>query len=102
MAKDSEARATQSGAETEAPVAVGDLAQALTGEHVTVTRLASDSPSNVNAAGQGEILVSVGRDTNNQNGYWLWAAADNLRIAALTAVETAETMFGSRPRGKIQ
>jgi len=88
--------------ETEAPVAVGDLAQALTGEHVTVTRLASDSPSNVNAAGQGEILVSVGRDTNNQNGYWLWAAADNLRIAALTAVETAETMFGSRPRGKIQ
>ena len=88
--------------EMERSLALGDLAQALTGEHVTITRLASDSPSNVNAAGQGEILVSVGRDANHENGYWLWAAADNLRIAATTAVETAESMFGSRPRGKIQ
>ncbi len=88
--------------ELEKTVAVGDLAQALAGEHVSITRLASDSPSNVNAAGQGEILVSVGRDANHENGYWLWAAADNLRIAASTAVEAAETMFGSRPRGSIQ
>lgn len=88
--------------EMEKSVALGDLAQALTGEHVSVTRLASDAPSNVNAAGQGEILLSVGRDANHENGYWIWAASDNLRIAALTAVETAETMFGSRPRGKIQ
>jgi aspartate-semialdehyde dehydrogenase len=88
--------------EMERSLALGDLAQALTGEHVTITRLASDSPSNVNAAGQGDILVSVGRDANHENGYWLWAAADNLRIAATTAVETAESMFGSRPRGKIQ
>ncbi|MBV8475447.1 MAG: segregation protein B [Acidobacteria bacterium] len=88
--------------ETEQGVAVGDLAQALSGEHVSVTRLPADSPSNVNAAGQGEILVSVSRDANHQNGYWLWAASDNLRIAASTAVETAESMLGSRPRGKIQ
>lgn len=88
--------------ELEQSVAVGDLAQAMTGEHMTITRLASDSPSNVNAAGQSEILLSISRDTAHANGYWLWAAADNLRIAALTAVETAETMFGSRPRGKIQ
>ncbi|HVO60910.1 MAG TPA: Asd/ArgC dimerization domain-containing protein [Terriglobales bacterium] len=88
--------------EMEQSLALGDLAQALTGEHISITRLASDSPSNVNAAGQGEILVSVGRDTNHQHGYWLWAAADNLRIAAINAVETAESMFGSRPRGKIQ
>ena len=88
--------------EMEESIALGDLAQALAGEHISVTRLASDSPSNVNAAGQAEILVSVGRDVNHANGYWIWAAADNLRIAALTAVETAETMFGSRPRGTIQ
>jgi aspartate-semialdehyde dehydrogenase len=86
----------------EQSLAVGDVAQVLAGEHVSVTRLPSDSPSNVNAAGQGEILVSVSRDANYENGYWLWAAADNLRIAATTAVETAESMFGSRPRGKIQ
>lgn len=86
----------------EQTVAVGDLTQALTGEHVTITRGAEESPSNVNAAGQGEILVSVSRDASNENGYWLWAAADNLRIAAATAVEAAETMVATRPRGKIQ
>jgi aspartate-semialdehyde dehydrogenase len=88
--------------EMEQQVALGDLAQALTGEHVSITRSAGDSPSNVNAAGQGEVLLSVGLDTAHANGYWLWAAADNLRIAASAAVECAETMAASRPRGKIQ
>ncbi len=88
--------------EMDKTIALGDLAQALTGEHVAITRLAEDSPSNVNAAGQGEILVSVGRDANHENGYWLWAAADNLRIAAVTAVECAESMKVTRPRGQIQ
>src|SRR5262249_31474136 len=88
--------------EMEEPAAVGDLTQALTGEHINLTRLAEESPSNVNAAGQGDILLSVGRDANHDNGYWLWAAADNLRIAATTAVECAETMAATRPRGQIQ
>lgn len=88
--------------EMDKTIAIGDLAQAFVGEHVTITRLAEDSPSNVNAAGQGEILLSIGRDANHENGYWLWAAADNLRIAAVMAVECAESMMSSRPRGKIQ
>jgi aspartate-semialdehyde dehydrogenase len=88
--------------EMENTIAIGDLAQAMAGEHVTITRLAEDAPSNVNAAGQGEILLSVGRDANRENGYWLWAAADNLRIAAVTAVECAESMKVTRPRGQIQ
>jgi aspartate-semialdehyde dehydrogenase len=86
----------------EQPVALGDLSQALAGEHVTVGRQLEDSPSNVNAAGQGDILVSLGRDENSPNGVWIWAAADNLRIAAVTAVECAETMTPTRPRGQIQ
>jgi len=88
--------------ETEKPVAIGDVSQALTGEHVSMTRSAEDAPSNVNAAGQAEVLVSVERDATQENGYWIWAAADNLRIAALAAVESAESMVGTRPRGKIQ
>jgi aspartate-semialdehyde dehydrogenase len=88
--------------EMERPVAIGDLSQALAGEHVTVTRLAEDSPSNVNAAGQADILASLNRDTNHESGIWIWAAADNLRIAALTAVECAETVAATRPRGQIQ
>ena len=35
------------------------LAEALAGDHVTITGLAEESPSNVNAAGQGDILVSL-------------------------------------------
>lgn len=88
--------------EMEKSVALGDFTQALTGEHVTITRASEESPSNVSAAGQGEILLSVNRDANRENGFWLWAAADNLRIAAAAAVECAEDMATTRPRGKIQ
>jgi aspartate-semialdehyde dehydrogenase len=88
--------------ELEAAVALGDFTQALAGDHVSITRGAEEAPSNVNAAGQGNILVSVSRDPNHQNGLWLWVASDNLRIAALTAVECAETIAATRPRGQIQ
>jgi aspartate-semialdehyde dehydrogenase len=83
-------------------VDVAGMSEALTGEHVTVTHHADDSPSNVNAAGQTGIQVSVLADVSDPNAIWLWAAADNLRIAASTAVECAETMAVSLPRGKIQ
>ncbi len=88
--------------ELEKPTAIGDLGQAVSGEHVVLTRGADDSPSNVNAAGQADILVALSPDANHENGVWLWAAVDNLRISALTAVECAEAMTASRPRGQIQ
>jgi len=88
--------------EMEQPVALDDVAQALAGDHVEVTRGVDDAPTNVNAAGQDNILVSVSRDASCECGVWLWAAGDNLRIAGLTAVECAEAMTASRPRGQIQ
>jgi aspartate-semialdehyde dehydrogenase len=78
------------------------LAEALTGDHITITKSAEDSPSNVNAAGQGDILISLAADVGRANGIWLWAATDNLRISAVTAVECAESMVPSRPKGQIQ
>jgi aspartate-semialdehyde dehydrogenase len=59
-------------------------------------------PSNVNTAGQANILVSLKPEASRPNGIWLWAAIDNLRIAATTAVECAESMTATRPVGKIQ
>jgi len=56
----------------------------------------------VSAAGQGDILVALSTDPNHKNGVWLWAAIDNLRVSALAAVECAETMTASRPKGQIQ
>jgi len=76
--------------------------EALTGDHVTVAAPEEDSPSNVSSAGQANILVSVRNDPAQSNGIWLWAAADNLRISALTAVECAESLTATRPSGKIQ
>jgi aspartate-semialdehyde dehydrogenase len=78
------------------------ISQALAGEHVNLALGAEDAPSNVNAAGQADIQVSVRADASQPNGFWLWAASDNLRIAAITAVECAESMAATRPRGKIQ
>jgi aspartate-semialdehyde dehydrogenase len=88
--------------ELEGAADVPGVTQALEGEHVSITHGAGDSPSNVNAAGQGDVLVSVTPDASNPNGCWLWAASDNFRIAAYTAVECAESMAATRPRGKIQ
>jgi aspartate-semialdehyde dehydrogenase len=81
---------------------IEELIAAISGEHVDVLQGGEESPSNVNAAGQEQIQVFTRSDAQNPNGFWLWAASDNLRIAALTAVECAESMIASRPRGKVQ
>jgi aspartate-semialdehyde dehydrogenase len=87
--------------EFDKPVTTKDLSDALEGEHVLITS-PEDAPNNVSAAGQGDILVSLAKDAAHQNGVWLWAAIDNLRVSALTAVECAESLTASRPRGQIQ
>jgi aspartate-semialdehyde dehydrogenase len=78
------------------------ISGALAGEHIHITQGAEEAPSNVNAAGQNDIQLSILPDNGNPNALWLWAAADNLRVSASTAVECAETMAATRPRGQIQ
>jgi aspartate-semialdehyde dehydrogenase len=104
--------------EMDGPVDKEKLSQALAGDHVMLAGGEDESqPSNVNTAGQGNIMVAL-KSASSQpqsspshaslnhasfnNGIWLWAAADNLRIAATTAVECAESMIATRPLGKIQ
>jgi aspartate-semialdehyde dehydrogenase len=86
--------------EMEERVAAGDMAQALSGEHVTIARIPENSPSNVNAAGQDDILLALRRDASHERGLWIWAAADNLRLIADAAVECAESMGALR--GPVQ
>src|SRR5439155_9014588 len=83
-------------------VNIDSVSKVLPGEHVKLANSPEDSPTNVNAAGQRDILVSILPDTSVPNAFWLWAAADNLRIAAASAVECAESMAASRPLGQIQ
>ncbi len=88
--------------ELEQSVQLEELVAALSGDHVDVLQGAEESPSNVNAAGQEQIQIFVHRDSQRASGFWVWAASDNLRIAALTAVECAEGMTATRPRGTVQ
>jgi len=81
---------------------MGDCAQALAGEHVSLARLAEDQPTNVSAAGQSEIQLALRRDLQDSRALWLWATADNLKIAALSAVECAESSTAAVPKQRIQ
>jgi aspartate-semialdehyde dehydrogenase len=81
---------------------IAQISSAIAGEHISATPTSEDAPSNVNAAGQGDILVAVTPDAAQANSVWLWAASDNLRVAASIGVELAESMAAARPRGKIQ
>lgn len=79
-----------------------EVMEALQGPHVSVVEQAGDDPSNVSAAGQDTILLTVRQDRERSQGLWLWAAADNLRLLALNAMDCAETAAAARPQGKVQ
>ncbi len=81
---------------------VSTLAQALAGDHVVVSGAEEDWPTNVSSAGQSDIQLSLKADPVQSNAVWIWAAVDNLRVSAITAVECAESMTATRPTGKIQ
>ncbi len=83
-------------------VEVEDWTRVLAGDHVAIPGGEEDAPSNVSSAGQADIQLSIKMDPTQPNGVWLWAAADNLRVSAVTAVECAESMSAMRPTGKIQ
>jgi aspartate-semialdehyde dehydrogenase len=88
--------------QTGAHVSAEMLESTLAGPHITVATEPDGFPSNVNIAGSSEILVSVRPDSAGGNGLWLFAACDNLRVSAIQAVECAEEMAQTRPRGQLQ
>ena len=80
--------------ETAQPVAVEKLSEALLGERVEVRRRSQDSPTPVEVAGSDQIMVDhVTAAPGHPAGFWIWAVADNLCLAALNAVEVAESLF---------
>ena len=83
-------------------VDIAALSQVLSGDHVVIPGADDDPPNNVSSAGQADIQLSLKVDPAQPNGVWLWAAIDNLRVSAITAVECAESMAATRPTGKIQ
>ena len=93
--------------ELERPVEIVALEEALNGEHIELVLEDTDSPSNLAATGQNDVLVRlrpelVGRNSNQTSRLWLWAASDNLRLHAQNAVQCALDLRRLRPQGTVQ
>jgi aspartate-semialdehyde dehydrogenase len=79
--------------ETEQAVDLPSVTQALHGGRVQVVRLSDQAPSQVDVAGTENIVVdALAADADHPAGVWFWATADNLRLAAVNAVEIAESL----------
>jgi aspartate-semialdehyde dehydrogenase len=87
------------------PASVEQVEAALIGEHLDVVSGESDPPSNLSAAGQEDVMVRVssgsGEDEQGTR-FWLWLAADNLKLAAQNAIACASELRRLRPQGKVQ
>jgi aspartate-semialdehyde dehydrogenase len=84
---------------------VGDVETALAGDHIDLVSAESDPPSNLSAAGQEDIMVRVRKDSGEgESGtrFWIWLAADNLKLMALNAIACAAELGRLRPLGKVQ
>ncbi|HTM18490.1 MAG TPA: Asd/ArgC dimerization domain-containing protein, partial [Terracidiphilus sp.] len=93
--------------ELERPVDVAGMEEALSGEHVDLVLEETDSPSNLAATGQNDVLVRLrlepgARNANESTRLWLWGASDNLRLHAQNAVECALDLRRLRPQGTVQ
>jgi aspartate-semialdehyde dehydrogenase len=93
------------------PAEIAALEEALSGGHVDLVLEDTDSPSNLAATGQNDVLVRLRPEVNLAPGlrnpnlvsrFWLWAASDNLRLQAQNAVECALDLRRLRPQGTVQ
>ncbi|MEI9979155.1 MAG: Asd/ArgC dimerization domain-containing protein [Edaphobacter sp.] len=83
---------------------VNQVETALAGDHIDLVSGESDPPSNLSAVGLQEIMVRVRQDSDDGAGtrFWIWMAADNLKLAALNAIACATELRRLRPSGKVQ
>ena len=88
--------------ETSADIPRAEFIRAFEGEHVRITSGEDEPPNNVNVAGEDDILLAVRGDSTQPRGFWLWAAADNLRLSSITAVDCAAALALTRSQGSVQ
>lgn len=62
------------------------------------------APSNLAATESGDLLVSARADAGktSSNAFWLWIAADNLRLAARNALAAGLELAALRPTANVQ
>jgi len=87
-----------------------EMSQVLDAERVRTTLLGDasqlleeESPSNEMVAGKGEVLVRVTAISAKEgSAFWLWMAADNLRLAARNAAACALELVQLKPMSGVQ
>ena len=93
--------------ELERAMEIAALEEALSGDHMDLVLEDTDSPSNLAATGQNDVLVRLraevgARNPSETSRFWLWVASDNLRLHAQNAVECAMELRRLRPQGSVQ
>jgi aspartate-semialdehyde dehydrogenase len=86
---------------------ISAIEEALSGDRVDLVLEDTDSPSNLSATGQNDVLVRLRYEKGSKNPnlatrLWIWAASDNLRLSAENAVECALDLRRLRPPGTVQ
>jgi aspartate-semialdehyde dehydrogenase len=91
--------------ELEQPATVAEFEAAAQGDRVDLVGGESDPPSNLSAAGQSDLLMQVSSievDGARGTRFWVWVAADNLKVAAANAIACANELRRMRPHGSVQ
>lgn len=84
------------------PHTLEQVQAALSDVHIDLVSDDSAPPSNLAAAGQETILLQVASADETGTRFWVWMAADNLKLHALNAVACALELTKLRPAGKVQ
>jgi aspartate-semialdehyde dehydrogenase len=94
--------------EVEEATTVYEIERALEGESIDVVTDDSDPPTNLSAAGQEDVMVRVrsvseaAAPNSLSTRFWLWIAADNLKLNALNAIACANELKRLRPGATVQ
>jgi aspartate-semialdehyde dehydrogenase len=91
--------------ELEQPATVAEFEAAAQGDRIDLVGGESDPPSNLSAAGQSDLLMQVSSaeaDETRGTRFWVWVAADNLKVAAANAIACANELRRMRPQGSVQ
>jgi aspartate-semialdehyde dehydrogenase len=73
--------------------------RALDGSPITVTNAAEDAPSNQSVMQDPGISIALSEDSAHSpdtRAFWLWTAADNLKLAARNSIACAEELVARR------
>jgi aspartate-semialdehyde dehydrogenase len=93
--------------ELERPVEISAIEEGLSSDHLDLVMEDTDSPSSLSATGQSDVSIRIRPEKGTRNAsqtsrIWVWAAADNLRLFALNALECALDLRRLRPQGTVQ